>query len=210
MTSEARSRRDRSARCRLRATTAATRKQEEARALRSRLLAYRFDALNRTGIRSDCFDPSLTPRANQVMIPLLSIFDDSPLREAIRASMRGTESRLSVERAASPEGQLVEVLTELLAADTRDAIPVGEVADAYRRKHGLDYDRPITARYVGYLLRQRLHLSVVRRRGVFMVDSKNRRHLMAQAERLGVSKDQNNCEPAIERPLGEIEPHCSP
>lgn len=141
------------------------------------------------GIRADSADPSLCASANQIMIPLLSIIEDSTLRDAVRALNRGSESQLRADRAVSPEGQLVAVLIELSASDGRDAIPVGDIADAFKRKHGLDYDRPITARYIGYLLRKRLHLPVSRRQGVFVVDCKDRQQLAGLAARYGVSDE---------------------
>lgn len=140
--------------------------QAEARALRSRLLSYRFHALQRTRIRTDCFDPSLSSRANQVMIPLLSIIGDSALRDAIRTAVRGTEAALSAERAASPEGQLVEILSEMLEESDSD-LTVGAIASRFRQRFGDEYDRPISPRYVGYLLRRRLRLRTDRHRGLF-------------------------------------------
>ncbi len=146
--------------------------EEEALVLRSKLLQYRFDTFHSTHVRTDAYDPSLSPRTNQIMIPLLSVRGDPVLRESIRASMHGTENMLSAERAASAEGQLREVIDSLKEATT-DALTVGEIADAFQSRFGAEYDRPITARYVGYLLRNRLHLPVVKRKGVFVLTSRD-------------------------------------
>jgi hypothetical protein len=146
--------------------------EEEAQVLRCKLLQYRFDTYHTTRVRTDAYDPLLSPRTNQIMIPLLSVLDDPVLSESIRASMRGTETMLAVERAASAEGQLLEVI-ESLKGTTTEAITVGEIADAFQTRFGAEYDRPITARYVGYLLRNRLHIPVVKRKGVFVLTPRN-------------------------------------
>lgn len=160
--------------------------EDEAYALRCKLLAFRFETLDATAIQPDCYDPSLSPRANQVMAPLLSVVPDQTLRESVLASMHASESAIAAERASSIEGQLVDVLV----GQTWDAgvpISVGDIAEAFRRRHGREYDRPITPRFIGNVLRNRLHLGTVKRHGVFVLPMDYRNRVEALAERYGVS-----------------------
>lgn len=161
--------------------------EDEARVLRSRLLSYRFAVLHTTLIRADFYDPSLSPRANQVMIPLLSVVSDEALREALRVSMRGTESMLGVERASSPEGQLVAVLVNM-QRETDSDLTVGAIAARFMKQFGHEYDRPITARYVGYLLRHRLHLRTERQQGVFVLPQRERERVAVLRDRYGLGR----------------------
>src|SRR5258708_22211638 len=57
--------------------------KSEALALRNKLLAYRFAHLAAASIDPLLADPELSPRGNQILLPLLSIVDDEPTREEI-------------------------------------------------------------------------------------------------------------------------------
>lgn len=160
---------------------------EEAHALRCRLLAYRFAALDETKIETGCHDASLSPRANQVMAPLLSVLPAPDLKAEVLSTMRAAEEAVAAERAASIEGQLLDVLVSI---DLRNGpATVGRVADAYQTRYGADADRPISARLVGSVLRNRLHLVPVKRHGVFMLPEGSAARIAALAARYGVGPD---------------------
>lgn len=72
--------------------------EDEAYALRCKLLAFRFETLDATTILPDCYDPSVSPRANQVMAPLLSVVRDQTLKESVLARMHASESAIVAER----------------------------------------------------------------------------------------------------------------
>ena len=98
----------------------------------------------------------------------------------------------------SAKEQLIQMLKEYPAIDEskvtwgkgpldvgRTQIAVGDVANAFRRRHGPEYDRPITARYVGSILRNRLHLNPVKRHGAYVLDPGLRSRVVALGERYG-------------------------
>ncbi len=141
----------------------------EAAKLRNQLLMYRFQNLK--GIRADesLVDPALSPRLNQILIPLLSIIDDEALRDDIRQAVRTFDQALFSERSASAEAGVLEVLGELFAETNRPSVPISEITDAFAGRFGQEYDRPITARYIGGILRKRLHLATYKSHGVYVV-----------------------------------------
>lgn len=59
---------------------------EEARELRNKLLMYRFRERENIALDASLADPTLEPRENQVLIPLLSVARDDDLRAKIRNS----------------------------------------------------------------------------------------------------------------------------
>jgi hypothetical protein len=143
--------------------------QAEARALRNKLLMYRFRTLGTARIDTSLIDPALSSRLNQILVPLLSIIDDAAVREHIAAAACSLDETLRSERAATPEAQLLEVLTEALADTTRDTVPLAEITSVFMVRFGTEFERPITARYIGSLLRTRLHLVSYKTRGVYVV-----------------------------------------
>jgi hypothetical protein len=141
----------------------------EARALRNQLLMYRFQSLNRIRVDESLVDPALSPRLNQILIPLLSIIDDERLQEALRDSVRSFDQNLYAERSASPEAGVLEILAELLEQSERPNVPVSEVTAAFVTRFGQEYDRPITNRFIGGILRKRLRLSTYKSHGVYVL-----------------------------------------
>ncbi len=139
----------------------------EACELRNKCLAYRFRNLQAERNLELARDPSIEARVAQVFGPLLSIVEDGAAKERILALARGKSSTLEAERSASTDAQLVGVIRELREA----GIPLGvkDITDRFAERHSSDYDRPITARWVGGQLRRRLSLVPVKTRGLFVI-----------------------------------------
>src|SRR5450759_2888944 len=143
--------------------------KEEARSLRNRLLMYRFQSLERIRVDESLVDPSLSPRLNQILVPLLSIIDNEQLQEAVRDSVKSFDQDLYAERSASAEAGVLEILAEILSEPGRANIPVSEVTAAFVSRFGQEYERPITNRFIGGILRKRLRLSTYKSHGVYVI-----------------------------------------
>ena len=161
--------------------------QAEARALRNKLLMYRFQTLGTVQVDVGLVDPTLSSRLNQILVPLLSIIDDEQVRANIAAAARTLDRTLRSERAATPEAQLLEVLTEVLADSTRNAVPFAEITQSFAIRFGAEFERPITPRYLGSLLRTRLHLASYKTRGVYVVPVSEKSKVDALCPRYGVT-----------------------
>jgi hypothetical protein len=161
--------------------------KDEARALRNKLLAYRFKERLGVSINASLYDPTLTPRANQVTLPLLSLLDNARLRDATRSIVRETHADTLAERAASPAGHLIALLLELASRDNRNALPIAELTAAFIERYQKEYDRPIVTRYIGVLLRRVLGIRPHKIHGVYHVGL-NRTFLAARAAQFGVER----------------------
>jgi len=159
--------------------------REEARALRNKLLMYRFRERLDLAVDPSLYDRSLTPRANQVTLPLLSLLDDALLRTATRSSMKRTQADTLAERAVSPAGQVMAVLVELASRSQRKTLPLSELVAAFVERHQKEYDRPINHRYIGTLLRRTLKIRPYKIHGVYHVGL-SRAYLARRAAQFGV------------------------
>ena len=139
--------------------------KDEALRLRNKLLSYRFDVLASVAVDDSLVDPELSPRLNQILVPLLSLIQDQSRRCELRRIVGSFERQLYAERSNSPEAGVLEVLTTLLADETRRAIPIAEITAAFVERFGVEYERPISNRYVGGLLRTRLRLLTYKSHG---------------------------------------------
>lgn len=161
----------------------------EARALRNSLLAWRL--AHRPAVRSDASRraPGVEPRLNQTALSLLSLMEEPATRARVHAELVREQARISDERAASLEGRMVQVLVELFADPSRGRVAVSAVAEAFSRT-GDPGGAPASARWVGWLLRERLKLTTTKSNGVFVLPATERVKVEALAIRYGISTDQ--------------------
>lgn len=160
--------------------------KEEARAMRNKLLLFRFHRRAEVRLDDGLRDRQLEPRLNQILLPLLSIVKDERAHEPLRWVAQRAQSDLVAERGLRAEAQVLEILAELMTGSGRAAVPVAEVATALVARYGTEYDRPITNRWIGGLLRKRLGLRTYKSHGVYVVPDTERSKLELLCTRYGV------------------------
>ena len=161
--------------------------KEEARELRSKLLLYRFHRRFDVKLDETLADPKLEPRLNQILLPLLSVVADEDLRADLRSM--GLEAQLSLvaDRGLSVEAQVLEILAELMAASERPVIPVADIVAEFIERYGFEYERAITNRWIGSILRKRLNIGTYKSHGVYVVPMGDRSKIELLCARYGVS-----------------------
>jgi hypothetical protein len=159
---------------------------DEARELRNKLLLYRFHRRAEVKLDDTLVDPTLEPRFNQILLPLLSIVQDEALRAEMRNMGRQAQLGLVAERGLQVEAQVLEVLIDLMSDTKHPVIPVAEVVGELIERYGDEYERPITNRWVGGILRKRLNISTYKSHGVFVVPVAARAKIEMMCARYGV------------------------
>src|SRR5204862_4623491 len=97
------------------------------------------------------------------------------------------EATLESHRAATSEGHVVEIIFALIPHCESGYVSVGEITDAFIKRFGKEYVRPITARYIGQLIRTRLRLYTYKRHGNFVLPlATQQEHLALLGKRYGV------------------------
>lgn len=158
--------------------------EEDALELRNKLLGYRLRERSRVGLDASLADPLLEARTNQILLPLLSVTPDEEVRRSIRNVACARETTMRADRGFSTEGRLIALLTDQ-ALDRR---PLREVASAFSEAHAADYDRPITSRGMGTILR-RLGFHLYKSDGVYVLAPGQQSLIGALAARYGVGGD---------------------
>lgn len=151
--------------------------KEEALLLRNRLLAWRFASRHAVSIDSTRTIPGLSPRGNQMALPLLSLVDDAELRNAIATWLATAEARAAATRASLPHVAIAGVIDRLFA--TQQYVTVSAVADVYNRQA----DANLSARSVGQIIRRDLGLTTMKTRGVYVVPTSERKKVGELAKR---------------------------
>ena len=159
---------------------------EEARELRNKLLLYRFHRRFETKLDESLIDAKLEPRLNQILVPLLSVVRDPKLREDLRSVASEAQAGLVAERGLLAEAQVLEIIAELMMTSERAFVPLADVTVGLIERYGAEYERPITNRLVGGILRRRLNLRTYKSHGVYVVPATERAKIEALCTRYGV------------------------
>ena len=141
----------------------------EAKKLRNQLLMYRFKTLGSIKIDDSLVDRSLSPRLNQILVPLLSIIDDESLRRDIQESVESIDQSLYAERSQSSEAGVLEVLYELFLLHGDTAFSIAEITEVFAKKFAGEYERTVTNRFIGGILRNKLRLTTYKSHGVYVL-----------------------------------------
>jgi hypothetical protein len=179
------------------------RQKDEALALRNKLLMYRFKTLSSIKVNDTLIDPMLSPRMNQILMPLLSIIDDEKLRSEIRTTVRAFDKRLVGDRSLSLEAVILRVLHGLIMADTETSIPLGTLTTQVNTVSLEDLDQPLTVRVVGTVLRKRLRIFPQKSHGVYVLPQSELLKVQELCFRYGVTDREVSIEEGSGR-LGDL------
>jgi hypothetical protein len=151
------------------------------------LLRFRFDRRLDSHADDALVDPALSPRANQILVPLLSIIPDAAARAEVKQAVADAERMRRASRSRTVEVDVLEIVVELAAASDRP-IPLSDICTRFADRYHGDYDRPLSSRYIGNILRTRLGLFSYKSHGTFVVVA-NHERLTRLAERFGVESE---------------------
>lgn len=160
--------------------------EEEAAHLRNQLLLFRFRNRGKRLPDESLVDHSVEPRLNQVFVPLLSIIDDAETRRDLQDVARRYHREIVSERAMDTEAQVLEVISELAGSPDASRISVGDVTRLFTERHGEDYDRKVTSRWIGVIIRRRLGLRAQKSHGTFVIPPEELARLPLLRERYGL------------------------
>lgn len=158
--------------------------KEEAQTLRNKLLMYRFRSVQKAKVNDTLNDPKLSPRLNQILVPLLSIIDEEVVRKDIREAVRSFDDRLYAERAVSPEASVLAILSSIYATGCTAAVPISNIADASAHTKNCT---ALSPRVVGNVLRTRLRLHTYKSHGVYVLPYTEREKVLELCIRYGVT-----------------------
>lgn len=158
----------------------------EALELRNKLLLFRCRRWDAAATTEALPDRAIEPRLNQIFMPLLRLVDDPHMRAELQELARRYNRELVVDRGMDAEAHLLEIIRDMLASDDCAALSVKEVTSWFVERHGAEYDRKITPKWVGGLIRRRLGLRTQKTGGVFAIPREEEPKLSRLFARYGV------------------------
>lgn len=161
--------------------------ETEANELRNMLLMYRLKTPTTPCGLLEPVDPSVEPRLNQIFSPLLSMMTDPACRSDLRKLALQYHADIMADRGMTVEAEVLQVIVYLAARAKGPNISLSDIAETFRRHFGGNYREQVTNRWVGSILRKKLHLTPHKSEGVFVLSLSERHILEAQLERYGIS-----------------------
>ncbi|MBU6400107.1 MAG: hypothetical protein KGS61_07295 [Verrucomicrobia bacterium] len=161
----------------------------EALALRNKLLMFRFRNFNRRVVADHLVDRTIEPRLNQIFLPLLSIIEDKAAQAALRDVARQYHREMVSERGLDTEAQILEVIQSLIRSQEQEAGPLSlaDITSRFTDLYADQYERKITNKWVGGVIRRRLHLRAYRNRDGFVIPATEAPKLERLYERYGLT-----------------------
>jgi hypothetical protein len=163
--------------------------KDEALILRNKLLLFRFRNLGKKKAVEDYVDRGIEPRLNQMFVPLMSIIDDAQLRNELHEIARHYHSEMVADRGMDIEAQVLEVIKDIYQHPDKK-LSVKQITSAFTERFGSDYERKITPKWIGSIIRKKLHLITQKRHGVFLIPFTEKPKLDMLYERYGIPLDE--------------------
>ena len=157
----------------------------EAQRLRNKLLLFRFKNLDKCHVSPALVDRTLEPRLNQIFVPLLSIVKDEEAREKLKQVARQCQREMISERGLGTEAQVLEVIQDIMSLPGTP-LSIKEIADRFIDLYENEYKQKITPKWIGYVVRKRLHLRAERGRSGFVIPESETLKIQQLLERYGL------------------------
>ncbi len=143
--------------------------RDEALALRNRLLHFRFCNLFGTKPDPSALIAGVEPRVNQIVLPLLSLVDDTAQRAEIVARLVQEQAEHKDRRSGTVEARILGILREAFSTSDATPLSMGVIADRFNAAHGAEYGQSVSDKWVAHVVRKSLRLPTRKSNGVFIV-----------------------------------------
>ena len=139
---------------------------EDARNLRGKLLSWRFKNVLEMSLDEGCYSPKLSSRSNQIVAPLLACVADQAVRARIIDFVYLSEQERKSDRSIQIESLVLATIIALYNGAVT-SISISDIRNHLLLNYGDEFERTVTCRYVGYIIRAKLSLRTERVAGVY-------------------------------------------
>lgn len=158
----------------------------EARRLRNKLLLYRFHNLGKKKTDERLVDRDIEPRLNQIFLPLKSVISDPALQDELGRIAKEIHDETIEDRGMEVAADVLSIIQTLFNGQEANKITVKDVTEGLQEKYGADYERHISSKWVGGIIRRKLGLSTQRSNGVYIIPFTQKRKLERLYQKYGL------------------------
>ena len=136
-------------------------------------------------------DWEIEPRLNQIFIPLLSVIQDETMRDEIRLLARQFNKELVMNRGTAVEGQVLDIIKDILQ-NPNTKLTVKDITDWFTDRYGDEYQRKITTKWIGFVIRSKLNLKTAKSNGNYIIPPSEEPKLRILLEKYGLDTQSEN------------------
>ena len=166
--------------------------KEEALHIRNKLLLFRFRNLNKRMPEESLVDRTIEPRLNQIFVPLLSIIEDPKAVEDLRELARRYNREMIADRGTEMEAQILEVVRDISDSPYPVRLTVKDISSWFADRHGSDYEKKVTSKWIGSVIRKKLNLKTQKTRDGYIIPPSELAKLERLYEKYGVTGKEDN------------------
>jgi hypothetical protein len=156
--------------------------KEEALHIPNKLLLFRFRNLNKRLPAENLVDRSIEPRLNQIFVPLLSIIEDPEARRDLQELAKRYNREMIADR---------EIVRDMLSSPYGEQrLPLKDITSWFVDRHGMDYERKVTSKLIGTIIRKRLNLKTQKSHGIYVIPLSERPKLDRLYEKYGIASKE--------------------
>lgn len=141
--------------------------EQEALAIRNMLLKWRLNTLNDKPSSTVDSSSHNATRTSQIYHALLSLVDSQEERDVITQYIDDGEAQLRADRGLATESEVLAILKSFQLQGERLAIST--ITKRFIAQYGVQYDRRITPKWIGYIIRQKLQLATRKSNGTYII-----------------------------------------
>ena len=157
------------------------------RELRNKLLMFRLRNFGVPKIDPTLVDRSIEPRLAQLFTPLLSVITEPTARQALCDLAKEYHRELIADRGMDMEAQVLEVIRDLLTVSIDGRPSISDIARCFADRYADEYDRKITPKWIGNIVRKNLQLKTQKSHGVFVLLPEEKGKLTKLYEKYGIA-----------------------
>lgn len=148
--------------------------QEEAQELRNKLLLWRFRNFGRPRYPEAHVDPKIDRRISQIFAPLLSLAADPEIRGIFSRLAREKSDEIRSDRGFQTEADVLSAIRTCLKDEN---FSISAITQTFITQSGMAYERSITAKWIGSVIRKKLRLRTRKKHGVYVISENQKQKL---------------------------------
>ena len=153
--------------------------------LRNDLLAFRFDNLGKIKTSASLKMQGVSNRLRQVYAPFFSICSNDGHKEQLVTYAKEQHAQQLADRGLSTESEMLKVMQEL-TYEGCEALSIADLCARFKKKYGSNYERTITPKWIGSIVRGKLLLATRKSNGRYVICENQKTKIEALCERFDV------------------------
>lgn len=142
--------------------------EEEALSLRNQLLLWRFKNYSKRGDQADYVSRSIDWRLNQIYSPLLTLVASEEDEKKILSFAKAQYVQDKVDAGQRIEVRVLSIIRGIEARGDK-CISISDILSQFNQQFGAEYDRRVTHRFIGSIIRKKLRLKTRKRNGLYIL-----------------------------------------